>query len=89
MADSPQDALSRGRAIDLHPFGGEDRFRHLLDQAPTSAYTCDPTGLITYFNAQASQLWGRSPILYDPAWRYCGSYRLFAADGTPIPHDRC
>jgi len=67
----------------------ELRFRGLLEKLPAGAYTCDPTGLITYFNQHAVQLWGRSPKLNDPADRFCGSFKLYALDGEPISHDQC
>ncbi len=63
--------------------------RRLLERLPAGAYTCDPDGLITYYNPQAVQLWGRAPKLNDPVDRFCGSFKLFAADGAPITHDRC
>lgn len=65
------------------------QFRRLLEKLPAGAYTCDPQGLITYFNPQAVQVWGRAPKLNDPVDRFCGSFRLFSADGNPISHDRC
>jgi signal transduction histidine kinase len=68
---------------------GELRFRRLLEKLPAGAYTCDPDGLITYFNQHAVQLWGRRPKLNDPADRFCGSFKLFAIDGAPISHDQC
>ena len=68
---------------------GELYFRSLLEKLPAGAYTCNPDGLITYFNQHAVQLWGRSPKLNDPADRFCGSYKLYATDGTPIAHDQC
>jgi len=61
----------------------------LLENLPAGAYTCDPEGLITYYNQQAARLWGRVPKLNDPEDRFCGSFRLYAADGSPIAHDRC
>ncbi len=60
-----------------------------LDTLPVPAYTCDADGLITCFNRHAEQFWGRAPRLNDAADRFCGSYRLFAADGAPIPVERC
>ena len=60
-----------------------------LARLPAGAYTCDADGLITWFNQHALQVWGRAPALNDPADRYCGSFRLFAADGTPVAHDEC
>ncbi len=64
-------------------------FRLLLERLPVGAYTCDPEGLITYYNRHAVRLWGRAPRLNDPDERFCGSFRLFAVDGSPITHDRC
>ena len=64
-------------------------FYGLLDRLPAGAYTCDREGLITYFNRRAVELWGREPKLNDPIDRFCGSFRLFAVDGTPLRHDQC
>ena len=64
-------------------------FTRVLDNLPAAAYACDPDGLITYFNASAARLWGREPKLNDPLDRFCGSFKLFATDGSPIAHDQC
>src|ERR1700687_5357313 len=64
-------------------------FYALLDRIPAAAYTCDREGLITYFNRRAVELWGREPKLNDPIDRFCGSFRLFAVDGSPLRHDQC
>jgi PAS domain S-box-containing protein len=66
----------------------EARFRRLLENLPAAAYTCDAEGLITYFNQQAAQLWGRTPKLNDPQDRFCGSFKLFSIEGAPIAHDQ-
>jgi two-component system cell cycle sensor histidine kinase/response regulator CckA len=68
---------------------GETEFRRLLETLPAGAYTCDRSGLITYYNREAARLWGRHPRLNDPVDRFCGSFRLFGPDGAPITHDRC
>jgi excisionase family DNA binding protein len=68
---------------------GQWHFRRLLETLPAGAYTCDADGLITYFNPQAVELWGRAPALNDPVDRFCGSFKLFATDGSPIAHDQC
>jgi PAS domain S-box-containing protein len=68
---------------------GEPAFRRLLDKLPAAAYTCDPDGLITYFNSWAVATWGRAPKLNDPIDRFCGSFKLFAADGPALRHDQC
>lgn len=67
----------------------EIEFRRLLDKLPAGAYMCDADGLITYFNQHAIRVWGREPLLNDAADRFCGSFKLFAADGTPLQHDQC
>lgn len=67
----------------------ELRFRSLLEKLPAGAYTCDAEGLITYFNQHAVQLWGRTPKLNDPVDRFCGSFKLYEIDGSPITHDQC
>src|SRR5262245_15813219 len=71
------------------PLAGELVFRRLLGILPAGAYTCDADGLITYFNEHAARLWGREPKLNDPVDRYCGSFKLFDADGIPLRHDGC
>jgi two-component sensor histidine kinase len=68
---------------------GEWPFQRLLEKLPAAAYTCDPDGLITYFNPHAVKFWGRAPTLYDPVDRFCGSFKLFATDGAPIAHEAC
>jgi len=68
---------------------GHSELHRLLETLPAGAYTCDPDGLITFFNHHALELWGRAPQLNDPADRFCGSFRLFATDGTALAHDQC
>lgn len=67
----------------------EERFRTLFDLEPIGIYTCDASGLIQDFNAQAAELWGRRPIPGDPAERFCGSFKMFRPDGSLIPHEQC
>lgn len=81
--------VDHGRPANATMNGGEWQFHRLLEKLPLGAYTCDPAGLITYFNPQAVELWGRVPKLHDPVDRFCGSFRLFAPDGSPLAHDQC
>jgi PAS domain S-box-containing protein len=67
----------------------EASWRGLLNAIPVAAYTCDARGLISYFNPLAESVWGRAPKLRDQAERYCGSFRLYLSNGTPIRHDEC
>jgi PAS domain S-box-containing protein len=63
------------------------RFRELLDALPAAVYTTDAAGRITYYNDAAADLWGHRPPLGSSEW--CGSWKLFWPDGTPLPHDQC
>ncbi len=64
----------------------EQGFRELVDILPIAVYTCDASGLIEGHNRQATELWGRAPHLGDKNDRFCGAYRLYASDGTYMPH---
>lgn len=85
----PGEKIHQGQRGESALQNGEGHFHRLLEKLPAGAYTCDAEGLITYFNQQAVQLWGRAPKLNDPVDRFCGSFKLYAADGSPIVHDRC
>jgi PAS domain S-box-containing protein len=71
------------------PYLSDLDFVKLLDKLSAAAYTCDPQGLITSFNSRAVELWGRAPKMNDPEDSFCGSYKLFSPDGSPIRHDQC
>jgi PAS domain S-box-containing protein len=65
----------------------ERRFRELLDALPAAIYTTDAAGRITYYNDAAAALWGHRPPLGSSEW--CGSWKLYWPDGTPLRHDEC
>ncbi len=77
------------RAVNRAINSSEMQFRQLLDKLPAGAYTCDANGLITYYNKFAVQAWGRTPQLNDTVDRFCGSFKLYARDGSPIAHEDC
>jgi PAS domain S-box-containing protein len=59
----------------------------LMELLPAAVYTCDaPSGVITYYNRRAAELWGREPAIGDTDERFCGSFRLFRTNGKPLPH---
>jgi PAS domain-containing protein len=66
-------------------FENGKRPHELLDVLPAAIYTTDAKGRITYFNDAAAALWGCRPRLNSGQW--CGSWRLYRPDGTPLPHD--
>ena len=61
--------------------------RELLDALPAAIYTTDAAGRITYYNAAAVQMAGRTPEIGSDQW--CVTWRLYWPDGTPLPHDEC
>jgi PAS domain S-box-containing protein len=66
----------------------EERFQVLFDLGPVAIFSCDRQGVLQNYNRRAAELWGREPMRGDEAERYCGSLRLFAADGQPLPHEK-
>jgi PAS domain S-box-containing protein len=71
------------------PMVNSEMWLRLLENLPTGAYACDAEGLITYFNQHAVEIWRRTPKLKDAEDRFCGSFRLYSTDGTPMRHDQC
>jgi PAS domain S-box-containing protein len=61
----------------------------LFEQLPFAIYICDQAGLVLRYNHRAAELWGRSPKPGDANERFCGSYRMFRPDGTPLLHHQC
>jgi len=59
----------------------------LLEALPVAVYTTDAQGRITFFNQAAVEFWGRRPEIGTDYW--CGSWRLYWADGRPMAHDEC
>jgi PAS domain S-box-containing protein len=67
----------------------EERYRALFDLGPVAVYSCDTSGVIQEFNRRSSELWGREPASGDTEERFCGSHKLFRADGSFMPHEQC
>jgi PAS domain S-box-containing protein len=63
------------------------RLNQFLNALPAAIYMTDSEGRITYFNEAAVTMWGCRPQLNTDLW--CGSWRLYWPDGTPMPHDAC
>jgi PAS domain S-box-containing protein len=66
---------------------GDGYFRDVLQALPVAVYTTDAGGRITFYNEAAALLWGHRPTLGDDQW--CGSWKLYRPDGSPLPHDQC
>jgi PAS domain S-box-containing protein len=65
----------------------DERYRQIVQGLPAAFYTCNAEGYITFFNKAAAELWGREPVLGKDLW--CGSWRIYNTDGTPMSLDSC
>jgi PAS domain S-box-containing protein len=61
--------------------------RDAIEALPAAIYTTDAEGRLTFYNAAAAELWGCRPELGES--KFCGSWKLYWPDGTPLPHDEC
>ena len=61
--------------------------KQLLDDSPVASYTCDAEGKLTWYNKAAVELWGRKPVLFKEFW--CGSWKTFYPDGSPMALEDC
>ena len=65
----------------------QHRYRELIHSLPAAVYTCDAQGRIQLYNQAAVILWGREPEIGKDLW--CGSWKIYRPDGTPLPLDEC
>lgn len=59
----------------------------IFNALPVAVYTCNNTGVITYYNNAAIHLWGRSPIIGKDRW--CGGFKGYTEDGKELSADFC
>ncbi len=81
-----RDITDRGKAQEALR-DSERRFREMIDSLPAAIYTTDAEGRLTHFNPAAVEFSGRMPDLGTDRW--CVSWKLFHADGTPMAPDQC
>jgi two-component system CheB/CheR fusion protein len=65
----------------------EPAFRMMVEAVPAAIYATDADGRITFYNDAAAKLWGVRPELGKG--EFCGSWKLYWPDGTPLPHSEC
>ena len=72
----------------LMPSGENERvWRDLVSALPAAVYITDAAGRIIFYNEAAATMWGGRPELGKS--EFCGSWKLYWADGTPLQHDEC
>jgi two-component system CheB/CheR fusion protein len=83
-----RDITERKRA-DRALRSSERRIRQLMELLPVAVYTCSaPAGVLTFYNEQATRLWGRRPRPGETHASFASGFRLFRPDGTPLPPER-
>ncbi|OQP66771.1 PAS domain S-box protein [Niastella populi] len=63
----------------------EARYQQLIQALPAAIYICDAEGYITTYNKAAADLWGQEPETGKDVW--CGFWKAFHVDGTPMTQD--
>ncbi|MBB3452645.1 PAS domain S-box-containing protein [Rhizobium sp. BK313] len=76
-----------GTGSQPHPFQHPLALPDVLEALPEAVYTTDAIGRITFYNKAAAAMWGVSPELGKS--EFCGSWKLYWPDGTPLPHAEC
>ena len=76
-----------GTGSQPHPFQHPLALSDVLEALPEAVYTTDAIGRITFYNKAAAAVWGVSPELGKN--QFCGSWKLYWPDGTPLPHAEC
>ena len=59
--------------------------REAIEALPAAIYMTDAEGRLTFYNEAAAELWGCRPELGES--KFCGSWKLYWPDGTPLPHE--
>jgi PAS domain S-box-containing protein len=86
-ARTDQSALSRDKDQSLQTRLGNLTVHDIFQALPEAVYTTDASGKITFYNEAAAALWGTRPQLGTA--EFCGSWKLYWPDGSPLPHDEC
>jgi PAS domain S-box-containing protein len=87
MGNQLLDPAIMAAAASVLPTTLHAELHRVVELLPAAIYITDAEGRITYYNDAAALLWGHRPPLGEGQW--CGSWRLYGLDGTPMPHDEC
>jgi PAS domain-containing protein len=85
--DKRSEASFAGTPTDSHAPDFLALPQEAVQAIPAAIYTTDAEGRITFYNEAAALLWGCRPELGKSD--FCGSWKLYWPDGTPLPHDQC
>lgn len=80
-------ALNSDRRITQGPWNARYS-QDLIEHLPVGLYICDRNAVVVAYNLKAAEIWGETPVKGDPEVKFCGAHRLYAGDGTYLPHDQ-
>lgn len=83
-ATSPEDMIGIALAAARR---GDAELHAALATLPAPIYVTDTEGVITFYNSACIDFAGRTPIVGEDRW--CVTWKLYAEDGTPLPHEAC
>ena len=86
LARQAADWIERTQAEDALR-DSEERYRHVVALMPAAVYTCNREGQLNFYNRRATELWGREPRIGSDEEKYCGAFKIWGLDGTPVPRD--
>ena len=66
---------------------GESALQSVLSVLPAPIYTTDCDGWITFYNQACIDFAGRTPTVGEDRW--CVTWKLYAEDGSFLPHEDC
>jgi PAS domain S-box-containing protein len=82
----PDASADAGQKEEIYYNDIEARYLQLIQGLPAAIYTCDANGYIATYNQAAVNLWGREPVIGKDKW--CGFWKAYTVDGTPILHEQ-
>jgi PAS domain-containing protein len=75
------------RSLEEQARSGLEKIYPAIEHLDAPIYVTDANGLVTYFNAACVGFTGRTPQIGKDKW--CVTWKLFATDGTFLPHEEC
>jgi PAS domain S-box-containing protein len=80
LRDEAKDAAANGI------LASEETYQNLVKTLPVAVYACDQNGYIQLYNAAATELWGREPVIGEDRW--CASSKLYTGDNQLLQFDQ-
>lgn len=87
LGERPRDPRTANKTPPNTLGDANDLSREAIEALHAAVYMTDVEGRITFYNEAAAVLWGCRPEVGGT--KFCGSWKLYWPDGTPLPHYKC